>query len=379
MNVQKPRILILTTHAGGGHLNLAQSLQGILQSRYEVIINNPQSTFDALFYTYTSRHFTHFLKWQYILTDSKVASRGLHAILAMFSRRHIQRMIEEARPDLIIVTHAFLSYATARACARLSQSAHPIPLVFQLTDLGRLHMSWFTEQQADTYLAPTQEIFAQTLAAGIDRKRLSLTGRPIRQQFIEVAPQKRAEIFAQLNLDPARLTLFLQGGAGGSAAVDHTVEALLRARLPVQIILAVGNNQAIANHYMHTPEVYVLPFTRDIAPYMAIADIIAGKAGASFISEAFMLEKPFLATNYIPGQETANLTFIRQHNLGWVCLKPATQLALLMDIIDQPQLLTEKLQSICEYKKWNMLANQHILATIDALLPASITRDQELV
>ncbi len=316
------------------------------------------------------------MNWQYTLTDSKLASRGLHTILTLLTRKHIQKMIEHARPQLIVVTHAFLSYATARARDRLPQS---IPLVFQLTDLGRLHMSWFTEKGADAYLAPTREIFAQSAQAGIDRQRLFLTGRPIRQQFIAVEPQKRAEILARLHLDPTRITLFLQGGAQGSAAVDHTVEALLHAALPVQIILAVGNNQGIASHYAHTPAVHVLPFTSDIAPYMAIADIIAGKAGASFISEAFMLEKPFLATNFIPGQESANLDFIQQHNLGWVCLKPTTQLALLTDIIADPQLLTEKLQSIRDYKKWNMLANQHILTVIDGLLPAGIERDQKLV
>jgi UDP-N-acetylglucosamine:LPS N-acetylglucosamine transferase len=376
MNVSRPRILILTTHAGGGHLNLAQSLQGMLEPHYEVIINNPQTNFDAFFYTYMSRYFTHFLNWQYTLTDSALASWGLNILLTLFSRKHIQQLIEQARPDLVVVTHAFLSYATARVRARLP---HPLPLVFQLTDLGRLHMSWFTEKHADAYLAPTQEIFAQTRRAGIADERLFLTGRPIRRQFITISPQTRAETLARLHLDPARFTLFLQGGAKGSADVDHTIEALLHADLPIQIILAVGNHQGMANHYAQTPGVSVLPFTSDIAPYMAIADVIAGKAGASFISEAFMLEKPFLATTYIPGQETANLEFIRQHNLGWVRLKPTTQLALLRELITDTTQLEPMLQSIRSYKSWNMLANQHILAHFDALLPTGIARDQELV
>ena len=45
--------------------------------------------------------------------------------------------------------------------------------------------------------------------------------------------------------------------------------------------------------------------------------------------EAVTLGKPFIATAYIPGQEEANLEFIRRHKLGWVALKPDQQLALL--------------------------------------------------
>ncbi len=98
------------------------------------------------------------------------------------------------------------------------------------------------------------------------------------------------------------------------------IKGLLSTGVPVQIILAAGNNKKIAERYASHEQVSVLPFTRKIAPYMAAADVIVGKAGASFISEAFTLEKPFIVTTFIPGQETPNLRFIEQHNLGWICL-----------------------------------------------------------
>lgn len=37
---------------------------------------------------------------------------------------------------------------------------------------------------------------------------------------------------------------------------------------------------------------------------MRAADLIVGKAGASFITEAFMVEKPFIATTFIAGHYT---------------------------------------------------------------------------
>jgi UDP-N-acetylglucosamine:LPS N-acetylglucosamine transferase len=316
-----------------------------------------------------SRHFLHFLTWQYILTDNALAALCVQRILTLRSYRRFRHVIEQAQPQLIIVTHAYLSYVAARA----SEDLH-IPLVFQLTDLGQLHMTWFTEKHAAAYLAPTREIFTQALEHGIARERLYLTGRPLRHQFLEAS--ERSETLASLKLDPDVFTIFLQGGALGSAAADQTLEALLNAELPIQIILAVGNNEEMARRYSGIQQVRVLPFTPTIAPYMKAADLIVGKAGASFISEAFMLEKPFIATTFIPGQETPNLHFIARHNLGWVCPKPAALQELLLTLMRDPELIATKVRSIRAYKAWNRQANQQIPSIIARCLRSNIGEDR---
>lgn len=357
--------MILTTHTGGGHFNLAQALKDMLGARYEVAIVDPQPAIIGTSYSWISQHFLKFFDWQFNWTDNAIASLCLHSILTLFSRRHILSIIQHVQPRLIITNHAYLSYATARANERLRK---PVPLVFQLTDLQRVHMTWFTEKHADAYLAPTYEIFVQALQQGIAKDRLHLTGRPVRRQFLEVSPGKRKETLATLGFDPAVFTVFLQGGAKGSAAVDRTIEGLLSTGVPMQIILAAGNNRMMVARYAGIERVRALPFIEMIAPYMAAADVIAGKAGASFISEAFILEKPFLATALIPGQEAPNLQFIEQHNLGWVCLETSAQRELLSSIASNPGMIAEKADSIQAYKAWNMQANQDICPVIDRLL-----------
>ena len=101
---------------------------------------------------------------------------------------------------------------------------------------------------------------------------------------------------------------------------------------------------------------------------MAAADVIVGKAGASFISEAFILEKPFLVTTFIPGQETPNLRFIEQHNLGWICLDVPALQQLLVKLVNSPEMIAEKVESIRAYKTWNRQANQDIRAIIERVL-----------
>ena len=365
MRASRSTILILTTHTGGGHLNLAQSLESMLGSRHDVVIANPQSDSVERNYTRAMRHCMKLLEWQFIISDNALIAPCVQQVVKLLDNGRIFKVIQDTQPQLIIATHALLSYACARANEKFQQR---IPLVFQLTDLGRLHKTWFIEKHADAYLAPTNEIFAQALKQGITQDRLYLTGRPVRHQFIAINAYRKYETLASLDFDPTVFTIFLQGGARGSEGIDQTIEAVLSLELPVQIILAVGNNDAMASRYTGVEQVRALPFTETIAPYMAASDIIAGKAGASFISEAFMLEKPFIATTCISGQETPNLQFILQHNLGWVCLETSDQKELISTLLHNPDLLIAKQRSICAYKAWNVQANQHIVPIIDRLL-----------
>ncbi len=366
MQASKPTILIITSRTGGGHMNLAQSLKQMLQEDYTVVIYDPLPKSVDSWYADVSRHDVNFLARLFKYTDIRFMSWFLNSILAFLLAHRLQKSIGRVRPQLLMTTHPILGYPLARTNAHLPK---PLPLVFQLTDLERVHSMWFTEKHADAYLAPTREIFAQVLARGIEQERVCLTGRPIRQQFLEVSTATRDETLATLDFEPNIFTIFLQGGAKGSAQVDSVVEFLLRADIPVQIILAVGNNTQMAEAYTGIKQVYTVPFTESIAQYMNAADIIVGKAGASFVTEAFMLGKPFLVTTVIPEQETPTLTFIERHNLGWVRLEVAAQQKLLLQIAQNPALVAEKVASIQVYRAWNIQANATLRAVISQLVP----------
>ena len=361
----KPTVLILISRSGGGHTNLAQALRDTLDACYNVVIMDPQSALVERSYTLLSRRFMQLLTWQFIWTDNKIIAWLFQNMLALLSRERFRRLIEEAQPQMIITTHALVSYVAARAN---EQSVKRVPLVFQLTDLERLHMTWFVEKHADAYLAPTREIFAQALKQGIDKDHLYLTGRPVRRQFLETAPCLGEEMRATLGLKPDIFTIFLQGGAKGSASVDRMLENIQAMHMPVQVILAVGDNQEMAARYANSAWIHVLPFTENIASAMGAADVIAGKAGASFITEAFMLEKPFLVTALIAGQETPSLQFIERYNLGWVALQTTTQQELLATLASNPEIIAEKVKSIRAYRTWNVEANQVILPLVARLL-----------
>lgn len=357
----RPTILILTALTGGGHLSLAQALQDILGEHYEIHIVDPQPSIFRQYYTFVGRHFLRLWGLGYKSSDNEKAALRLHKTLTLLVQPRLHALIEQIKPQLIITTHTLLSYEIA--CV-LEQSRKSIPLAFQFSELEEVHSTWLTVKNADAYLVPTREIFAQARAQCIDENRLHLAGMPVRKQFLQEYATSRTETLTALDLDPAVFTVFLQGGAEGAAGLDRSVKGILTLDQPVQIILAAGTNKRLAALFIGIECLRVLPFTQTIAPYMAAADVIIGKAGPNFIAEAVMLEKPFLATAFIPGQEAPNLTFLERYNLGWVCLDPAAQQQLISRLASDSAVIAEKVSSVRAYRAWNMQANQGIYPVI---------------
>lgn len=112
----------------------------------------------------------------------------------------------------------------------------------------------------------------------------------------------------------------------------------------------------------------VLPFTREIAPFMAASDVIMGKAGPNVLFEALALERPFIATTYFPGQEKGNLQFMQRHDIGRVALNLEEQLELLQALkaIQNPR---DRLNTKSgEYRAWNCAANENVQEVVRELV-----------
>jgi UDP-N-acetylglucosamine:LPS N-acetylglucosamine transferase len=361
----RPKILILTSLTGGGHLSLALALEDALGEHYETEILDPYPHIFHQYYTLVGRHFLKLWGLEYKYSDSEEAALRLHKMLTLLLQERLSTLIRRSKSQLIITTHTLLSYEVARV---IEHDTAKIPLIFQLSELEEVHSTWLTVKNADAYLVPTYEIFAQARERGIDESRLHLTGMPVRRQFLEDYGSNKHTILAALDFDPRVFTVFLQGGAEGAAGIDHTVKVMLTSGRPVQIILAVGTNKQLASRFAGIDRLSVLPFTKTIAPYMAAADVVIGKAGPNFIAEAVMLGKPFIATAFIPGQEAPNLKFLERHNLGWVCLEAEAQQRVIIGLVNDPSALTEKVNSVLAYREWNLQANKQICSVIERLI-----------
>ncbi len=273
-------------------------------------------------YRMVSRHALWLWSAEFRFTDTPSRALLAHHLFTHMMARRLHRMLDEIQPDAVITTYPFLSYEVQRVIQNRSEDT-PVALVF--SDPYRIHATWLTERQVAATYATTRETYAEALAAGFPSEKLHLVGWPVRSQFRQNHTSSRLRVLSSLGLESGRFTVFLQGGHEGAAQFDRVVDSVLAANPDLQIILAIGTNEASGRRFHQVANVGVLPFRRDIAPYMAAADVIMGKSGPNILFESVMLGKPFIASTCIPGQEQATLEFIRRHDLGWVALEPYQQ------------------------------------------------------
>lgn len=336
-----------------------------------ITIADPQPGFFHLHYRLVSRYALRLWAAEFQFFDTPQRALQAHRVFTYLVRSQLNRLLDTLQPDLILTTYPFLSYEIRHI---LEQRASQVPLVLFFSDANGVHASWLTERQATATFAPTQETYAQAIAAGFDPERVHLVGWPVRTQFFrasQAGQEARIKLLARLHLAPNRFTIFLQGGGEGAAHVDRTLENIVASSTltsAVQVILAAGSNAALQGRYKHMCNLTVLPYTKDIAPFMAAADIIIGKAGPNTLFESVMLGKPFMATTFIPGQEQANLTFIQRHGLGWVAIRPEEQQSLLAALIQSAYQFNGLSASISAYRQWNAEMMKRIGLCIHSLL-----------
>jgi UDP-N-acetylglucosamine:LPS N-acetylglucosamine transferase len=360
------KILILTSKTGGGHVSLAEALRDRLQHRHTIEIVDPQPALIHWHYRLVSRHALWLWAAEFKLADTPARSLQAHQAFTRLFARNVSDLLRRAAPDAVMTTYPFLTYEITQA---MKQIKRHIPLLMLFSDPNGVHQAWLTERGAAANLAPTRETQAQALNAGFDPARLHLSGWPVRGQFYRTfSAADRAGLLRQLNLDPERFVICLQGGGEGAAKFARTVENVLRVKGQPQIILVAGTNKALFARFSGLPNIAPLPFTKDIAPYMAAADVVMGKAGPNTLFEAVTLGRPFIATAYIPGQEEVNLEFIERHGLGWVALGADSQWALIERLMVDDYALKTMAESVDNYRRWNNELLETILPVTESVI-----------
>lgn len=365
----QPHILILTGRTGGGHLSLADALSDLLQEHFKITIVDALPPFFQPYYRFVGYHTLWLWSVAFHLSNTQKRALSSHRVLTPVIAGRVKWALEQVQPDIVITTHSLLSLIARRVVEKYSPRT---PFVMLFSDPYSIHSTWFSVRDAEASLAPTRETYVLALSAGFDPQRLHLVGWPVRGQFYHADVLKRTETLSHLDLDPEGFTIFLQGGGDGATNFWRSAEPLLAANPGMQIILAAGTNRALLRRFRGVKRLYAFPFTNEVAPLMAAADVIMGKAGPNVLFEAVTLGKPFIATTYFPGQEAGNLEFIEHYGLGWVALKFEQQCELVRSLTTADPRTSAVAAKIEEYRRWNRAANESILPVIRSLLPAAM-------
>ncbi|HEU0052739.1 MAG TPA: glycosyltransferase [Longimicrobium sp.] len=300
-------ILVVSARTGTGHLRAAEALveaaaeahPGVRVTHVELLEVAPRwvrACYGAG-YEWMAARAPRAWSGIYRLTDGDGGDRARWAPLARrLLFREFARLVG-AGWDACVCTH----FLPAQLAGRL-RGAPPISVV--MTDFT-VHRFW-AQPAIARYFVPTGAAAAE-LRRRLPRARVEASGIPI-SAAVGKAPS-RAAARATLGLDTRPVLLLTGGGLGigVEAAVDA---ALAGTREEVQLVAVCGRGEAARGRLeargLPPSRLRVLGYARDLERWMAAADVVAGKAGGLFTSEALALGKPLVLTRPIPGAEEGN-------------------------------------------------------------------------
>lgn len=162
-------------------------------------------------------------------------------------------------------------------------------------------------QEQNSYAGVTNKLLAKKAAKicvayeGMERffpkDKIILTGNPVRQDFLEVAP-KSQEAYDFFHFSPSKKTLLIIGGSLGARTINQSVIAGLSKLKDagIQVLWQTGKlyyeGALKAYEPFKTDDIVVTDFVKRMDYAYSIADLVVSRAGASSISELCLLGKP---------------------------------------------------------------------------------------
>ncbi|MCD7754690.1 MAG: hypothetical protein LUH41_09185 [Clostridiales bacterium] len=238
--------------------------------------------------------------------------------------------LAEHRFDVVITTHLFPAEMLTWLKERRSDLP---PTVFVATDYTCIPMVGETE--CDCNVIPAPELAEEFARRGLDENTLFPLGIPVKSDFADGTDRREAR--KALGLDENRRYILVAGGSIGAGSVERTLRVLLShyRREDTELIVVCGNRQALCDRIQkrYGDKATVLGYTDRMAEYMKACDLLITKPGGLSSTEAAVAGIPLIHTSPIPGCETSNMRFFRQHGMSVAVPGPGRRLVAACDAL----------------------------------------------
>lgn len=315
------KIVILFSDTGGGHRSAGEAIAEALTARYgtearvqmvDILKDYAPYLFNRLpdWYPGMLRH-----RWLwglgYRATDEMCRSRLIGALVWPYVRSTMRRVIQDHPADVYVAVWVYLL-----PLLRALGLPRP-PVITVVTDLVSIH-AWWCHPQSDLCLVPTEPARQRLIWNGIAPEKVRVVGLPVAARFCGPVGEKTA-LRAQLGWGVKRPVVLLMSGGEGTGPVYPIAQALSASGLDCELAVVAGRNEAL--HTLLRATVWQIPthiygFVREIPEFMRAADVLVTKAGPSTLSEAFTIGLPLIIYDFLPGQETGNVSYVEQAGAG---------------------------------------------------------------
>ncbi|MDV4151579.1 glycosyltransferase [Clostridium sp. AL.422] len=363
------KILILTTSTGEGHNQAAKSITTTFEeSGYEVIthdfLKNNSKFLTKLFitgYEVSAAFFPKTYGIAYNITDKEITNKLLSFVFSM-TKRKIKRLVDTAKPDIILVTHPF----AVSIIGALKRKGLDIPTIVIVTDF-KAH-STYIDTNIDAYITASENTKTDLSIRGIDSSKIFSYGIPVKDEF------SHNELDIKSTKDDDYFNILLMSGSMGLKNISYVLKELLNNSNKLRITVVCGKNESLKdsllkeyNNSIKNKKLHILGFSKDIDYLMEYSDLIISKPGGLTVTEAINKHLPLLIPFAIPGQETQNVEFLTSNGYA-LYIDNLLEINLIIDnLISNPKELEKmrlnlsKLSSLYSKKNIVKLADKLVL------------------
>lgn len=258
---------------------------------------------------------------------------GARALSTRLGTHGIAALLDRFQPDAIICTH----FMPVEALTQLGRANLP-PIYEVITDYHAHH--FWACPGVERYFAPTAATREQLVAAGVDRRRVEVTGIPIDLAAHSPSGPEAARRAFELAAD--RPVVALIGSGLPTEQVRAIAEALLAQPAPKTVVVAAGRNRELVAGLADLARVagarlHVLGYQPTLTPLLAASDLAISKAGGLTVSEALALGLPLvIPAAQLVGQERWNADYVIGAGAGLGCDTPPEIAQAVGDLLHTP-------------------------------------------
>lgn len=321
------RVLIISASIGGGHVAAGRALEQAFHRegtdvRHVDMLDFTTAPFKRIYrqtYFDLVRSAPDLVDWlgkrmDRTPSETKSTQQRIRARFVRLVSYRLPRLIQEYKPDVLVHTHFLPPEILSTRRTKLQ-----VPQVEVITDYAA-HSLWL-QPNIRRYFVASHEVAVHLQSAGVDDKRVRVTGIPIDSRFGALEPKDDAR--RALGIPTDRDVLLVMAGGLDKKVLLGLVAALKEFRYPLTVFIVCGRSEVLGDSVKQAIDDYsglisfqVFGFLQDVPRCMAAADLMVGKPGGLTSSEALAAGLPFAVVQPYPLQEEANANYLLEHGVG---------------------------------------------------------------
>lgn len=346
---RKPRILILTVSHGASHQRVADALRKALlegQPGLEVKVVDALAYCAPWFRAYYNSYEVLLKYWPALWgwienLQHKAPSTGPDWLYRK-GAQPLFRFLRTFQPDVVIATEVGMCELAALLKREAPDSFY---LVAAPTE-PEMDRAW-AQPEVDLYTVAPGDMAAQLEVAGVSPSKILPSGLPVDPVF-DCLPDRavaRAGLEIEENV-PMVLVLF---GGTGYGNPRRILTQLQKVEQSLQAVFIAGRNPRLKEELQrqcnHHPRFRAFGWVDNIHEWMAAADLLITKPGATTVIEAMNCGLPLLALDPLPGNEWRTCFLIDAWGVGQWVKRPQDLAPTVQSLLANPEELEHMRQN----------------------------------